>query len=313
MKTVLAIKTRRLGDTVLWTSSLQALLDLGCEVEIVYPKAYQALFRHDPRFPVQYFIEDGSPPTRTYEAVLNFHASPSSAKYAKRVKGHVHIIHSHSRIPKLFGSTTAIPNLGVPMKATERDLNVVRALGWSGDAPTTKLFFTGKSRLLKKEKPWLLLGTESSRPSKEWPLEYYAQLARLLSDRYSIGFFAENVQRVNNDPRYIELSKHAIHLATPTLDDVLADMSGASYFVGGDSGLKHVAVALGVRTLTLFGPESIGEWHCYENHLALQIPVSCRTEDPEPSGFEWCAAEHCPLASHACLRLIRPEDVVKVL
>jgi ADP-heptose:LPS heptosyltransferase len=35
-------------------------------------------------------------------------------------------------------------------------------------------------------------------------------------------------------------------------------------FIGNDSGLRHMAAALGIKTLTLFGPENPVEWHPYK-------------------------------------------------
>lgn len=319
MKTALAIKARRLGDTVLWTSALQALVDLGYEVDIVYPEMYRALFQEDPRFPRQHAFSNNLKIEKSYDVVLNFHASPTSAKLAKRMKGEILLTHFHSRQPKKGYSTLPIPSLGIPMKATERDLNVLRPLGWSGIAPATKLFLSNERKepirkiFDSSPKPWLLLGPEASRPSKEWPLEYYVEVARTLAEKYSVGFLGERTEKIKTDPRYTELQKHATYFPTPTLESLIATLSLAHSYLGSDSGPKHIAAALGVKTFTLFGPESMGEWHCYEGHPTFQVSVACRNLDPERPEFAWCNAEYCPLASHACLRLITPADVVKVL
>jgi hypothetical protein len=68
-----------------------------------------------------------------------------------------------------------------------------------------------------------------------------------------------------------------------------------------------------VPTVTLFGPESIGEWHFYpkDKHRTLQIPVLCRNEHPARPEYAWCGAATCPLGSHACMNLIHPEAVAK--
>ena len=92
-------------------------------------------------------------------------------------------------------------------------------------------------------------------------------------------------------------------------------ISSARVFVGSDSGAKHIACALGVSTVTLFGPESIGEWHCYDEtkNKAIQVMVGCRDNDPNPPAFSWCGVTVCPYASHACMALIDPEVVLKAI
>lgn len=86
----------------------------------------------------------------------------------------------------------------------------------------------------------------------------------------------------------------------------------ADVYVGSDSGIKHLAVSLDVPTVTLFGPESVGEWHGYDRtrHIAMQNRVGCRIENAENPEFAWCGETTCPLASHACMRLFLVEDVL---
>ena len=98
---------------------------------------------------------------------------------------------------------------------------------------------------------------------------------------------------------------------TPALSDALGLMGLARGFVGSDSGLKHMAAALNVPTLTLFGPESMGEWHCYDSdiHRTIQRTVPCRFHDRETPEFAWCGESVCPLGSHACMNLISVDEV----
>ena len=54
---ILAIKARKLGDTVLWTSALEALKSLNPScLDIAYSKYYQELFYEDPRFSEQFLL-----------------------------------------------------------------------------------------------------------------------------------------------------------------------------------------------------------------------------------------------------------------
>jgi ADP-heptose:LPS heptosyltransferase len=316
---ILAVKTRALGDTVLWTAALEALLELpGAEVAIVYPENYQALFEKDPRFFEQYPLRQNTRANREllqkirttpFDYALNFHASPSSRRFTERTYAKKILCHSHER-----GKAGPIPHQGVPMKATERDLNLVRAIGWSGKSPATKLIFPrGKKSGTKKK---CVLAPGASRPAKQWPFDKWRELIRLLKQEFEPIVVIESL-KIWNDRRFevSEWSKEAQVVETPALHDLLLQLSLADVFVGSDSGAKHIACALGAATVTLFGPESIGEWHCYtgERHRALQVAVQCRDNDPNPPEFAWCGVTVCPYASHACLALIDPESVFNAI
>jgi len=81
--------------------------------------------------------------------------------------------------------------------------------------------------------------------------------------------------------------------------------------VGSDSGVKHLACAFNIPTVTLFGPESVGEWHGYDSvrHRVIQKPVGCRNENGESPAYGWCGETVCPLSSHACMTQITPAEV----
>ncbi len=140
---ILAIKWRRLGDTVLWTSALGALRAHypEAEIDIAFPEEYAALFSHDTRFQESLPLRRSSLREtqrrirqRHYDMALNFHASERSAWLVLLSGAKERLIH-HSRKPKRFFSTKEIPSLGVPMKATERDPRSVQHWGGTGPLP----------------------------------------------------------------------------------------------------------------------------------------------------------------------------------
>jgi len=329
MKKILAIKNRRLGDTALWTASLEALREfIGGPVDIAYPAAYAPLFELDPRFNQHYLLEpslssrwDNLRKIRqvNYDAVLNFHANNETAILTFLSKGKTRFIHHHHRTPRFTKYSSTIPHVGVPMSAIERDLNVVRGLGWSGASPNPKLF-VGSATKQKGEK-LLGLSTQSglknvalsisaSRQSKQWALEKFISLAKILKDRYQL-FVLYDFPPVSALWGNLKKLTHTIH--TPDLTSLLGCLTHMDGFIGADSGVKHLAAALEIPTVTLFGPESIGEWHGYptEKHRAIQIPVLCRDQNTETPNYAWCGYGICPLASHACMSQISPEMIVQ--
>ena len=85
-------------------------------------------------------------------------------------------------------------------------------------------------------------------------------------------------------------------------------MQVASVWVGNDSGPKHLAVALGVPTVTVFGPTHPTTWHppSGPHRVVLARGLACLH----------CNANHCPLPGerfHRCMRDVTVEDVVRAV
>ncbi len=328
MKKVLAIKQRRLGDTALWTAALEALREsLGCSFDIAYPAPYAALFDLDPRFEKHYPLSsnftsqwDTLKEIRKthYDAVLNFHANNQTAFLTRFSKSRTKLIHHHNRSPRHTKFSKTIPNVGTPMSALERDLNVVRGLGWSGKSPQSKIFVSSSHKRRGEEllnshfksspKKKIALSVTASRPSKQWPLENFLALARALSNEAQVFVFYDSPP---SSSLWAQLKIETTAIHTADLSSLIGCLSFMDGFMGADSGVKHVAAALKIPTVTVFGPESIGEWHGYpiDRHKALQFPVSCRDHNIDNPLYAWCGHEVCPLASHACLSQISPEKV----
>jgi ADP-heptose:LPS heptosyltransferase len=329
MKKILAIKQRRLGDTALWTSALEALHGICSTLDIAYPSAYSALFDGDPRFDKQYLLtDDFSSQLRIlkeiresgYDAVLSFHANNRTAYLTRFSKSPIRLIHPHSRTPHHNSFSNLIPNVGVPMSAIERDLNVVRGLGWSGQSPKTRLFVSQETKNIGAKilapymdssgKKRIGLSVNASRLSKQWPLENFISLTQSLSEEAQVFIFYDFFPV---SPLWEKITQKATVIHTPDLKSLMGCLSFMDGFMGADSGVKHIAAALNIPTVTVFGPESVGEWHGYDpvQHKAIQVSVQCRNQNPENPEFAWCGEEICPLASHACLSQITPNQVLK--
>lgn len=324
---ILALKWRRLGDTVLWTAALEALRSHypRAEINIAFPEKYSEIFRNDSRWLHQYGLKDGilenlrltkKLRSEHYDLALNFHASSRSLMFCLWLDAKEKIVHHHSRSPRRFFSDRPVVDLGKPLAADERDLNVIRTLGWRGSPPETRVFLAphlkeqamdSLEKLGWRREPLVILGVGASRPSKAWGMEKFAALSALLQKRAQVG--------VVYNPTEIApptgFPAGSLFLPTPTLTLLMGYLALTSCYVGSDSGVKHLARALGIPTLTLFGPESLGEWHRPSAlHRAIQKKVSCRNQDPFPPEFSWCGEAICPYSSHACMSLITPEEVM---
>lgn len=120
------------------------------------------------------------------------------------------------------------------------------------------------------EDPFLAIGPTANWLGKEWPIDRFATLARRLTDRDGplpgarIAVLAAGPERERARPLLDALGGHAIDLTGRTDPQTAAAcLSRAALYVGNDSGLMHIAAAVGTPTIGLFGPgypEIYGPW-----------------------------------------------------
>ena len=112
------------------------------------------------------------------------------------------------------------------------------------------------------ERPLIALHPGSGSPRKNWPLEKWSEFGRALLDRAPqillIGGEAdeERVAALCAEWKTAPILV-ARHLALPHLAAILAR---CRLFVGHDSGISHLAAAVGTPSLLLFGPTDPAVW-----------------------------------------------------
>ncbi len=120
--------------------------------------------------------------------------------------------------------------------------------------------------------PAVVLFPGAGKPEKRWPLERFLGLARRLSRSHGVLLLtAPGEAGLEREARSAGASWGCI--ADLKVLGAVSRLAGAA--VGNDSGPRHIAAASGARTLTLFGPEGLREWHPYaasEGHWAIPAP-----------------------------------------
>jgi len=144
----------------------------------------------------------------------------------------------------------------------------------------------------------LLVG--ASKASKQWPLEHFARLAALLrmGGRFEPVFLGQPGKREALDRLRRLSDSRVVILPELPLRELAAVLSGMRALVTADGGILHMAVALGLPTLGLFGPTDPRIWFPYAglNHAELLI----READCRP-----CHLHECP--DPFCLAGLSPE------
>ena len=137
-------------------------------------------------------------------------------------------------------------------------------------------------------KPLCVLAPAAGWAAKQWPVERFADLAKELS---AVGFDVV-VNATNHDDeiasRVVEESGGAARIVAPNVAGLVALVRRAALFVGGDSGPAHLAAALQVPTVALFGPTDPlrnGPWgpgeHRVLRHASSETSYK-HVDDPDP-------------------------------
>ncbi|MGE0108661.1 MAG: glycosyltransferase family 9 protein [Bdellovibrionales bacterium] len=133
------------------------------------------------------------------------------------------------------------------------------------------------TKLIQDESKILALGPSANWPPKQWPIARYAELTKRLTqengplqdakimllaaphEKDQLALFCESFPK-----------EKIIDLVGQDLLTVAACLKHATFFIGNDSGLTHIAAAMGTKTLALFGPgweEVYGPWGAHASVL----------------------------------------------
>jgi heptosyltransferase-2 len=158
-------------------------------------------------------------------------------------------------------------------------------------------------RDLPAGRPLIALAPGAVGPSKRWPSSYFAEAAAHLSrggasvaviGSPSEAPLAAEIRAGNPDVR---------DLTGADLRNAILALASADVAVSNDSGLLHVAAALGTPSIGIFGPTSPWHWAPLNPLAAVvqaEIALDCR-----PCHKPVCAPGH-----HRCMREIKAAKVI---
>lgn len=152
-------------------------------------------------------------------------------------------------------------------------------------------------------------------PAKRWPPQHFAALADALDAPVLLLGSANDAALCD---QIVAASHRADHSACTnlaghsTLEEAIALIASARALVSNDSGLMHIAAALGTPQLALFGSSSplhtpplstVARVMWLKNDAAYQPALDCAP----------CFARSCPLGHTRCLQDISPASVADAL
>lgn len=140
-------------------------------------------------------------------------------------------------------------------------------------------------------------------PSKQWPESYYADLAnKKLDDGWQVWLFGSKNDCPTAAKIQVDTRGRCLDLTgKTTLAEAVDLLSLASVVVTNDSGLMHIATALGRKVVAIYGSTSpdftppLGE-----SAVVLQHKINCSP----------CFKRVCPLGHHQCMQALTPKSVL---
>jgi lipopolysaccharide heptosyltransferase II len=143
-------------------------------------------------------------------------------------------------------------------------------------------------------------------PAKRWPPGHFAELARALDARgLSVWLIGSAQDKPVADEIAARSNQAVLNLAGRTdLGAAIDLMSLASVVISNDSGLMHVASALGRPLVALYGSSSAEHTPpLTPDARIVKIDIECSP----------CFARECPLGHFRCMNDLRPELVLAAL
>jgi lipopolysaccharide heptosyltransferase II len=161
------------------------------------------------------------------------------------------------------------------------------------------------ARGLEVNRPWVAIHPGSTAPSRRYPPERFAEVARRLvrDHRVQVVFTGGECERAEVAAiRAAMEGEPSITLAGDLeLAELAALMARASVLVANNTGPVHVAAAVGTAVVDLYALTNPQHTPWMAPHRVLNHDVPCK----------YCYKSVCPEGHHHCLRLVTPEQVVQ--
>jgi ADP-heptose:LPS heptosyltransferase len=156
-----------------------------------------------------------------------------------------------------------------------------------------------------RQRPVLVLGPGSGAREKNWPEKFFVTIAKWWRESIG-GEVVLLVGPVEAERGGIDqLRENCLVANGLSLAQVAALLANSDLYLGNDSGISHLAAAVGVRTVALFGPSDQFRW----SPRGPKVSVIRRQLDCSPCLD--AIMKSCP--HRACLTGLRPEKIIDEL
>jgi predicted lipopolysaccharide heptosyltransferase III len=322
VRKVLLVRLRSIGDTVLATPSVFALKRFlpNVKVDILVEDWVAPLLNNHPHLDNVIVLERGGLMKRArvarelragnYDVVYNLHGG-TTATFLTRATGARHRVGFKSyQYAQLHNHQAPSPLLLWGQQKTHSVEQQLALLGWTGvpvtDRPRTQLGISSEANEKVKQllaqaaltdRKIALIHPAAAFATKQWATEHFARVAEFLSGR---GLAPVAIAAPNERPLLEKLcSEASVKITTldPSLPEVTALAAHSQLFVGNDSGIAHIAAAVGTPAVVIFGSSNIAHWRPWNSAPAEVV-------------FEEMPCQPCH--GYFCEKFDQPECILRV-
>lgn len=301
---VLVVRLRSIGDTVLATPSLRALrrflpqakIDLLVENWVAplldgFTDVDEILTL--PRSGTSARARMASTlRSRRYDVAYNLHGG-TTAGFLIRVSGARHRVgFAEYRYPWIYNHLAPRSSelWGTPKThSAEQQLALI---GWTGvpvsDRPASMLGTSASAEAALRErleqvgfdfsKPFALIHPAAAFDTKRWAAERFAAICNHLETRGIAAALVASAGEAELLSKVIASCRtKPMALSGLPLPEVTALARRARLFVGNDSGIAHIAAAVKLPTVVIFGSSNVAHWHPWqaENSVVVREDMPC--------------------------------------
>jgi heptosyltransferase-2 len=267
-------KPSRLGD---WTRISRSIRDRGFDLALLFPNSFESA--------LMMFLA-GIPRRVGYATDARGWMLTSSIKPADDVR---HQIYYYMDLVKMLAAATTPPSIEI--KATPQERTDARALLRAEGIPDGA--------------PFLVLNPGAAYGSaKRWHSDRFARVAQTLSRELhlNIALIGSEAERSISEQVRDQMARRAAVLNGKTsLETLVGVLSESSLMITNDSGPMHIAAALGIPTVAVFGStdERVTGPYGPRTRIVKQA-VECSP----------CLLRDCPI-DHRCMNNVSVEDVCR--
>jgi heptosyltransferase-3 len=322
VRKILLIRLRSIGDTVLATPSVFALKRFlpNVEVDILVEDWVAPVLDDHPHISNVVVMERRGLMARArlarelrssgYDVVYNLHGG-TTATFLTRATGARHRIGFKTyQYGQLHNHQAPSPLLLWGQQKTHSAEQQLALLGWTGvpvtDRPRSNLGVSADAkeainqRLAAaglEDRKIALIHPAAAFATKQWATENFARVAEFLAERgfAPVAIAAPHENEILNN-LVAEASVQIVSFDL-SLSEVAALAARSQIFVGNDSGIAHIASAVGTRSVVIFGSSNIAHWRPW-NRAAAEVV------------FEEMPCQPCH--GYFCERFAQPECILRV-
>lgn len=293
VKRVLIVRLRSIGDTVLTTPSLYALKRFlpNTQIDILLENWVAPVLDGFEYVDNVITLAPGSTTARArlarrlraarYDVVYNLHGG-TTATLLTRATGADHRVgyraYQYGRLHQHLAPSPALLWGKTKTHSVEQQLAL---LGWTGvpvtDRPATHLKVADSAarsvsaRLQASgiDGSFALLHPTAAFNTKQWATENFARVAEQLAESglSTVAITTESEANVAAELQR-QSSGRVVTFTDLSLPEVTALAARARVFVGNDSGVAHIAAAVGAPSVVIFGSSNIDHWRPWSTATA---------------------------------------------